>query len=178
MKYPYTLSSLNEQKFIEVMYDCRYVLSSFGFVYRKSDRYRLVRYVDSQGYLATDIAGVHRRTHRILAEHFIPNPENKRTVNHLDGDKTNCCLFNLAWSTDSENNQHAYDTGLKYGAFKGKHSPVSIPVMVKNFNGDTVGVYPSMLNASKILGIDPVVIRKCKINNRPHIKTNFTFHDC
>ena len=51
--------------------------------------------------------------HRLLAETFIPNIENKRTVNHKDGNKLNNSLSNLEWATDAENIQHAYDTGLQ-----------------------------------------------------------------
>lgn len=57
--------------------------------------------------------------HRILAETFIPNPDNKKYVNHIDGNKMNFSLDNLEWVTSSENNKHAYLTGLKK-ARKGK----------------------------------------------------------
>lgn len=50
--------------------------------------------------------------HRLIAEHFIPNPENKKYVNHIDGNKENSTLSNLEWVTHAENMQHAYDTGL------------------------------------------------------------------
>jgi len=50
--------------------------------------------------------------HRLVAIHFIENPKNLPTVNHIDGVKHNNVYFNLEWCTPSDNTQHAIKTGL------------------------------------------------------------------
>ena len=53
----------------------------------------------------------HRTVHRLLANHFIPNPENKPFINHIDGNRANNSLENLEWVTNGENVQHAMRSG-------------------------------------------------------------------
>lgn len=50
--------------------------------------------------------------YRLVAKAFIPNPLEKPEVNHLDGNRYNNHISNLEWATRSENEKHAYDTGL------------------------------------------------------------------
>lgn len=72
---------------------------------------------------------------RLVAIHFIPNPENKEQVNHKDGDRQNDYVGNLEWVTQSENIQHSYDFLGRKAAYKGKFGKEhnqSIPVVIKD----------------------------------------------
>lgn len=52
------------------------------------------------------------KIHRLIALHFIPNPENKPHINHIDGNKLNNKINNLEWCTHAENMRHARVNGL------------------------------------------------------------------
>lgn len=89
-----------------------YTVTSTGKVrHRKS--YTTGGYAGSQ-YASISINDAPEKyVHRIVAMMFIPNPDNKPTINHKDGNKTNNHISNLEWATYSENQQHAIDVLLQ-----------------------------------------------------------------
>lgn len=96
-----------------------YQISNLGNVksFKKSITIILKPVIGGNGYLCINLSKnsqpITHNIHRLLAIHFIDNPENKRTVNHKDGNKLNNHLSNLEWATDSENNKHAFDLKLR-----------------------------------------------------------------
>jgi hypothetical protein len=74
--------------------------------------------VDSKGYLRVTLSkdGTNKtyKVHRLVATAFTPNPDNLPQVNHIDGNKSNNCVSNLEWCTQSENMRHAFNTGLNH----------------------------------------------------------------
>lgn len=83
------------------------------------NRKPLTYYINNKGYVKGVIykssvkKRINRTIHRVVAETFIPNPENKPQVNHIDCDKTNNKKSNLEWNTQEENMRHAKDNGLR-----------------------------------------------------------------
>lgn len=96
-------------------YEGLYQVSNLGRI-RRGERIKKP-HVDHGGYLTVWLSKHSKmkclKVHRIVALSFIPNPENKRTVNHIDGDKQNNRIDNLEWATHSENISHAVKTGLR-----------------------------------------------------------------
>ncbi|MCK5609791.1 NUMOD4 motif-containing HNH endonuclease [Candidatus Pacearchaeota archaeon] len=72
--------------------------------------------IDKAGYYRVYLCGrgMKKNTllHRLIALHFIPNPNDYPCVNHMDGVKTNNNISNLEWCTHKQNMRHGYDTGL------------------------------------------------------------------
>lgn len=96
--------------------------------------------------------------HRLVAEAFIPNPENKEMVNHKDGNKQNNNVTNLEWATRQENEDHAFRTGLKKfndAVHMHKMNEAAALVNGKRVRCIETGIiYRSKCEAGRLLGVD------------------------
>lgn len=105
---------------------------------------------------------VKRNMHRLLMQTFVPNPQNKAHVNHIDGDKSNNDLANLEWATEKENAQHAVRTGLT--------NPLNCTKAVYQYrmNGTFVAAHISDVAAEEATGVRKQNISKVTLGLRVH----------
>ena len=102
--------------------------------------------------------------HRLVAVAFIPNPENKPQVNHIDGNPCNNNLSNLEWVTGSENMQHAIRTGL-YSTDKSRQAGMTHAKPVRCL--ETGQMYVSQSEAARMNNISLEVVQNSVKYKRP-----------
>ena len=93
------------------------------------------------------------QVHRLVATMFIPNPDNKPTVNHIDEDKTNNCVDNLEWATQKEQVHHGTVLERRAKARSGKGKRVKCL--------ETGQEWDTVRQASKETGLHESNIAKC-----------------
>lgn len=139
-------------------YEGLYEISNTGEVKSLISEKLLRPWMHKKGYLEVKLVKDRQhktfKVHRLVAEAFIPNTENKEQVNHIDGNKQNNCVENLEWCDDFENRTHAHKNGLR------KMEEI-IEIEMLSIDGDYIDKFQSISEASRKTGINIGNISRC-----------------
>lgn len=136
-------------------------------------------YTTTRGYLKVDISSKPKKSivvHRLVALAFIPNPETKPQVNHIDGNKQNNNVYNLEWCTNQENHTHKCENGLNVALSGKEHYTYGRDRSIHHLNkkveqytieGVYVDTYASTALASEVIGCHRTTITHALKTGKP-----------
>lgn len=129
-------------------------------------------YVDDNGYMriCLSMRGIykHYRIHQLVARAFIPNPNNYPQINHIDENKTNNCVSNLEWCTQTYNNKYG-TRGKRIGVTNHNGKGAKRSILQYDLDGNFIQRWKSMQDASdNLTGVSVSKICACCRGNRSH----------
>lgn len=147
-----------------------YEISNFGNVRNIKRNKEISAIYDKNGYKKVHLFNNGKDkmlfVHRLVAKAFIPNPENKPTVNHIDGNTSNSNINNLEWATFSEQQLHSiYVLGNK-NIITDKCRIAGINKRKRPVKREDGTIYESIVEASLNNNVSETNIRKCCIGER------------
>lgn len=148
---------------IDLGSNTNYMISNCGDVLNLNTNKLLKSQKDKKGYLRVRIyknkkEAITLKVHRLVALYFVPNPENKKQVNHINGVKDDNRFNNLEWVTCHENINHAIKSGLRIVTDKMRESARNVLTgntysNKKIINKETGIVFDSIKEAAKSIGL-------------------------
>lgn len=123
--------------------------------------------ITKKGYSEVCMCGKRYKTHRIIAQVFIPNPNNLPQVNHIDGDKLNNCIDNLEWCTNEYNHKHKCEHGLNIVPENAGRPKKGVNKIDLSTN-EILDTYGSIADAGRLNNLNPGNIRSVFIGKRNH----------
>lgn len=153
------LKPMNRQdEWIEIPGFPNYKITKDGRIFSLFTNIEKKAYKDTHGYLRVTLYPIGKKyyVHRLVALAYIPNPDQKPTVNHKNGVKHDNHVDNLEWMTFEENSEHAYSTGLSI--FR------PVPIIRTNPKDGSEKKYDSYYQALKDL-FPELSAKKIKKNN-------------
>ena len=161
----------------------KYQISNFGNVkstnYKSTKKERIMKpTINSSGYYKIELYKNGKSNiyyvHRLVALVFIPNPENKTQINHIDGNKTNNNVSNLEWVSVSENQIHAINLNLRERSpmtgRTGKQNPNSKKILQYDMAGNFIAEWNGIAEAARQING-----KACSISNNLSKRTKSSY---
>ncbi len=162
--------------------DTVYSVSSEGRFYKNG--VEMKGSINTRGYVQVYMYGKKFCLHKLVAQAFIPNPENKPCVDHISTKKTDCSISNLRWATYKENANNPLTIMHYSDAKKGRQFSVatkkkmsqakSKPVLQYSKDGEFIKEWRSATEVKRELGYAVSSLSNC-CNNKPHFRSAYGF---